>query len=146
MLRYGTLLPTHIYRFVGLKQIVIQVFISVENRDCHNYYLLVQIYVNRSFRATGIYRDYEYLSHIMNITGSKLTSLDCYYFVGLVVVICEALDDSGLFCLMMLLVVVEADHFYAVFCRSTSSKKYWPRLIFVGSIVQCTISERLSDL
>ena len=50
--------------------------------------------------------------------------------------ICEALDDSGLFCLMMLLAVIEADHFYAVFCRSDCSKKYWPRYV-INLLVFC---------
>ena len=53
--------------------------------------------------------------------------MSSYFALGLVVVICEALDDSGLFCLMMLLAVIEADHFYAVFCQSDCSKRYWPR-------------------
>ena len=37
-------------------------------------------------------------------------------YLGLVVVICEALYDSGLFCLLMLLAVIEADHFSFLSC------------------------------
>ena len=37
-------------------------------------------------------------------------------YLGLEVVICEALYDSGLFCLMMLLAVIEADYFSFLAC------------------------------
>ena len=45
---------------------------------------------------------------------------------GLMVVMSEVLTDSGVFCMFMLFTVWISDQYYAIFCNSDVSKKYWP--------------------
>ncbi|XP_065904120.1 membralin-like isoform X2 [Dysidea avara] len=105
-----------------LPTIFFTLLVSTYVRQCHFHFFKLLYYVRNVFFDGTVSPVHAHQVSLLLIT---------YASVGLVVVICEALDDSGLFCLMMLLVVVEADHFYAVFCRSTSSKKYWPRFFFL---------------
>ena len=47
-------------------------------------------------------------------------------YIGLVIVMSEALGDDGFFSLLMVGTVWEADQFYAIFCRHKISKTYFP--------------------
>ncbi len=51
--------------------------------------------------------------------------LQCLY-VGLVIVMSEALSDDSIFSFLMVGTVWEVDQFYSVFCKQATSKIYLP--------------------